>query len=92
MMELAPTAALFRQPLHPYTRELLEAIPVPDPQVEPGRLGRVRPGEAPSPQDPPSGCVYRTRCPAALPACAARVPEWERHGDFQVACLRWREL
>jgi peptide/nickel transport system ATP-binding protein len=93
MMELAPAAALYERPLHPYTRELLAAIPSTDPQVEPGRLRQVRPGEAPSPQSPPSGCVYRTRCAYALPLCAERVPVWEDSGAGRaLACLRWREL
>jgi peptide/nickel transport system ATP-binding protein len=68
-------------------------VPVPDPDVQPARLGRTRPGEPPSPLAPPSGCVYRTRCPHALEICAARVPEWQNTGaGDRVACHRWREL
>jgi oligopeptide/dipeptide ABC transporter ATP-binding protein len=93
MMELAPISALFARPLHPYTRELLGAIPVPDPDVQPGRLTRARPGEPPSPLAPPSGCVYRTRCPHALAVCGERLPRWEEAGGGRrVACHRWREL
>ncbi|HEY2807295.1 MAG TPA: dipeptide ABC transporter ATP-binding protein [Steroidobacteraceae bacterium] len=93
MMELAPSSALFRHPRHPYTRELLAAVPLPDPALQPARLGVVRAGEAPSPLAPPSGCVYRTRCPHALPVCAAQLPAWEEAapGEF-VACHRWREI
>jgi peptide/nickel transport system ATP-binding protein len=93
MMELSPTRTLHGTPRHPYARELLAAVPVPDPAVQPGRLGAVRPGEAPSALDPPSGCVYRTRCPHALPVCAGSVPAWEEAcaGEF-VACHRWREI
>jgi oligopeptide/dipeptide ABC transporter ATP-binding protein len=93
MMELAPADALYTHPRHPYTHELLRAMPSTDPQVQPQRLTGVRTGEPPSPLQPPSGCVYRTRCPLALPLCAERTPPWEeiRAGHF-VACHRWQEL
>jgi len=93
MMELAPAHLLYAQPLHPYTRELISAVPIPDPDLQPARLARVLPGEPPSPLNPPSGCVYRTRCPHAVAVCQQRVPAWEEvTGDRQVACHRWREL
>ena len=93
MMELAPSAALYSAPRHPYSRELLEAIPSADPDVQPARLNAVRSGEPPSPLAPPSGCVYRTRCPHAQPLCAERVPSWEEPATGEgIACLRWREL
>jgi oligopeptide transport system ATP-binding protein len=93
MMELAPAHGLYTQPRHPYTRELLAAVPIPDPDIQPARLARARPGEPPSPLSPPSGCVYRTRCPHAAPVCAQRIPEWEELPDAsRVACHRWREL
>jgi peptide/nickel transport system ATP-binding protein len=93
MMELAPAAQLYTRPLHPYTRDLLEAVPIPDPDVQPGRLTRVLAGEPPSPLAPPSGCVYRTRCPHAVEVCRDRVPQWEEAAKPRwVACHRWREL
>jgi len=93
MMELAPAATLYAAPRHPYSRELLAAIPSVDPDIEPARLRRVRSGEPPSPLAPPSGCVYRTRCPHAQPVCAERVPAWEQPAAGEgIACLRWREL
>ncbi len=93
MMELAPSQDLYTRPLHPYTRELLTAVPIPDPDIQPARLARARAGEPPSPLSPPSGCVYRTRCPHAAPVCAERIPEWEELPDARrVACHRWREL
>jgi oligopeptide/dipeptide ABC transporter ATP-binding protein len=93
MMELAPADALFAHPRHPYTHELLRAMPSTDPQVQPQRLTGVRAGEPPSPLHPPSGCVYRTRCALALPLCAERAPPWEEvSAGHWVACHRWREL
>ena len=72
LCELSPTEQLFKQPAHPYTALLLEAIPVPDPTVKPATNLVV--GEPPSPLDPPSGCRFRTRCPRADARCAADVP------------------
>jgi oligopeptide/dipeptide ABC transporter ATP-binding protein len=93
MMELASSEQLYTGPLHPYTRDLLEAVPIPDPDFQPARLARVLGGEPPSPLDPPSGCVYRTRCPHATEVCRERVPAWEEaDGSHRVACHRWREL
>jgi oligopeptide transport system ATP-binding protein len=93
MMELAPAQLLYARPLHPYTRELISAVPIPDPDLQPARLARALPGEPPSPLNPPSGCVYRTRCPHAVAVCQERVPAWEEvNGDRHVACHRWREL
>jgi oligopeptide/dipeptide ABC transporter ATP-binding protein len=72
---------------------LIHAIPGIDPHAERERLGAVLTGEPASPVTPPSGCVYRTRCPYVLPVCAASVPAWEEAaaGHF-VACHRQREL
>jgi oligopeptide/dipeptide ABC transporter ATP-binding protein len=93
MMELAPAALLYDSPRHPYSRELLAAIPSLDPAIASGRLGQVRAGEPPSPLSPPSGCVYRTRCPYAAAVCAERVPVFEEvRPGHRVACHRWREL
>jgi oligopeptide/dipeptide ABC transporter ATP-binding protein len=94
MMELAPATSIYERPLHPYTRDLLESVPIPDPDVQPARLARAVLGEPPSPLSPPSGCVYRTRCPHAIAVCAERIPAWEAADDAArwVACHRWREL
>jgi peptide/nickel transport system ATP-binding protein len=93
MMELIRTASLGEGARHPYTQELLAAVPVADPDVQPGRLKATRVGEPPSPLEPPSGCVYRTRCPHAIALCAERAPAWEDTGAGErVACHRWREL
>jgi oligopeptide transport system ATP-binding protein len=91
-MELSTTDALYREPLHPYTRGLLAAVPIPDPDLQPARLGAALSGELPSPLSPPSGCVFRTRCPGAQNACAEQSPPLETVGEGRaVACFRWRD-
>ena len=90
VMEIAPTAALFDSPAHPYTQALLAAAPIPDPS-QPAPQVNLQ-GDPPSPLNPPSGCVFRTRCPHAIAACAEQVPELTPTGDGRwVACLRHTE-
>ena len=92
-MERGPVTLLHGAARHPYTQELLRAEPAADPAVERARLAAVRPGEMPSALAPPSGCVFRTRCPYALARCAAQVPPWESVAPgHEIACHRWREL
>ncbi|HEX9462083.1 MAG TPA: ABC transporter ATP-binding protein [Alphaproteobacteria bacterium] len=74
VMEIADRDALYREPLHPYTKLLLDAAPVPDPTVEKARAPRLIQGELPSPLAPPPGCVFNTRCPLASTECRAAVP------------------
>ena len=76
VMEVAPAKELYRAPQHPYTQALLDASPRPDPEAR--RERRLLQGDIPSPVDPPSGCVFRTRCPYAQDACAATVPPLAR--------------
>ena len=87
VMEIAPSAELYARPQHPYTRALLSAIPSPDPDAPRNR--QILKGDIPSPANPPSGCVFRTRCPNALPKCAEIVPELRETmpGHFK-ACIR----
>ena len=93
MMELAAASQLYTRPRHPYSRALLDAVPVSDPDIQPGRFARSILGEPPSPLAPPSGCVYRTRCPHAIEVCRDQRPSWEPTGaEGEVACHRWREL
>ena len=75
VMEIADRDALYEDPLHPYTRALLDAVPIPDPALEVGRDYQILSGEVPSPLNPPSGCVFHTRCPLADEACKIKVPE-----------------
>jgi oligopeptide/dipeptide ABC transporter, ATP-binding protein, C-terminal domain len=86
MAELAESDALNANPLHPYTQALLAAVPVPDPE-HPKDPMAVLQGEIPSPLNPPSGCVFRTRCPKAHERCKNELPAWHQHtpGHY-VAC------
>ena len=86
VMEVAPTDSLFKEPHHPYTKALLSAVPIPDPNVEEHRERIVLTGELPSPSNPPSGCVFRTRCWKAQDVCANAVPELIQVGKSEVAC------
>ena len=73
-MELAEKKALYTDPRHPYTRALLSAVPIADPARERGKVIELLQGDLPSALNPPSGCVFRTRCPKAVAACAGEVP------------------
>ncbi len=87
MVELADCDELFDNPLHPYTRALLSAVPVPDPEVERQRAHQIVEGEVPSPINPPSGCVFHPRCSMAVAGCSAAVPEFrEVKPGHWVAC------
>jgi peptide/nickel transport system ATP-binding protein len=83
LCEVGPTERVFNRPAHPYTKLLLEAIPVPDPTVRPA--ANIPVGEPPSPLNPPSGCRFRTRCPRADARCAAEVPALREIGDGRFA-------
>ncbi len=87
-MEFAEKDALYNDPRHPYTQALLSAIPIPDPELERGKVIQLLQGDLPSPMNPPSGCVFRTRCPKAVDLCAASVPTLHPSASgSQVACF-----
>jgi len=86
LCELADAETIYRNPVHPYTRTLLSAVPEPDPDAPPHEMNLV-PGELPSPVNPPSGCPFRTRCPRASEICAQEMPELRYAAEGQlVAC------
>ncbi len=85
IMEIAPSEALYREPNHPYTQALMSAVPIPEPGVKRKRV--VLSGDIPSAVNPPSGCVFRSRCPRAEAICAQQVPELSQVGpDHFSAC------
>lgn len=87
MVELTTSNQLYDNPLHPYTQALLSAIPIPDPDMEESRERILLEGELPSPINPPSGCVFRTRCAHAMSICAEKKPDWkEQEAGHFVAC------
>jgi oligopeptide transport system ATP-binding protein len=89
MMELADRNELYENPLHPYTKALLSAVPVPDPAVERTRERIILTGDVPSPLRPPPGCVFNTRCPIAIEECRQAIPEFrDVGGGHMVACHR----
>jgi oligopeptide transport system ATP-binding protein len=89
MMEMADRNELYENPLHPYTKALLSAVPVPDPAVEVGRDRIILTGDVPSPLRPPPGCVFHTRCPIVIDECRQVLPEWrDVGGGHYVACHR----
>jgi oligopeptide/dipeptide ABC transporter ATP-binding protein len=91
IVEMGPTEELFEHPVHPYTRALLSAVPVPDPDIRRSKF--VLKGEIPSPINLPTGCHLHTRCPAAVASCRTTIPKLEQVSDRHwVSCIRAREL
>ena len=89
IVELTESRTLYKNPLHPYTRSLLSAIPIPDPFIEEKRERIILKGEVPSPLNPPPGCPFHPRCFMAAPECSQSVPPLrDIGGGHEVACLR----
>lgn len=91
VMEIADRDSLYSEPKHPYTRALISAVPIPDPDLEKNKQRLDLKGDLPSPLSPPSGCVFRTRCPKATELCAEKKPELVQVNEVcQVACHYWK--
>jgi oligopeptide/dipeptide ABC transporter ATP-binding protein len=87
IVEIGPSEAIYEQPAHPYTARLIEAIPLPSPELERSKNGKVVRGELPSAINPPSGCRFRTRCDRATELCAEEEPPLRLFGPaHQAAC------
>lgn len=85
MVEMAPKEELYSKPLHPYTKALLSAVPIPDPNLKRQRI--ILQGDIPSPANPPSGCKFHTRCPYATKRCSEEIPEYRNVGNGHfIAC------
>ncbi len=93
MVELADRNALYQKPLHPYTKALMSAVPVPDPEVEARRQRVILTGDVPSPVNPPSGCRFHPRCRYAKDECSKSEPQFkEVERDHWVACHYWDQI
>ena len=85
LVELAESYELYRNPIHPYTKTLMSAVPIPDPKVTRARERMILEGDIPSPINPPSGCKFHTRCPYATERCKQEVPVFKDHGGGHYA-------
>jgi len=93
IVELGQATQIIEKPLHPYTKALVSAVPVPDPVREKQRQRVILQGDPPSPMNPPSGCSFNPRCPYVVEACKATVPVLEDFANGQqAACLRVKEI
>jgi peptide/nickel transport system ATP-binding protein len=89
IVEITDSKELYSNPLHPYTKALLSAVPIPDPFVEEKRERIILKGDVPSPMNPPKGCCFHPRCPIAIPSCKDSVPVLKKvAGEHDVACFR----
>jgi peptide/nickel transport system ATP-binding protein len=89
IVEITTPKELYSNPLHPYTKALLSAIPVPDPYLEETRERIILKGEVPSPLNPPTGCTFHVRCFMAIPECSKVIPPLvDKGGGHEVACIR----
>lgn len=92
MVELAESYELCSNPIHPYTKSLISAVPLPDPEKTRAKKRIVLEGDVPSPLNPPTGCRFHTRCPFATEKCRQSQPEWKEYGkDHFAACFMLEE-
>lgn len=89
MVEIGESSDLYHNPMHPYTKALLSAVPIPDPVIGKSKKRIVLQGELPSPLNPPTGCAFRTRCPFATEHCAAQKPKPTIINGRQVSCFQF---
>jgi len=93
IVELGPATEVFEHPLHPYTKALVSAVPIPDPARETKRQRIILAGDPPSPLNPPTGCAFHPRCAYAIGECACEVPALVKFGTTQeAACMRLKEI
>lgn len=90
VVEMGTEKAVYDTPLHPYTKALMSAVPIPDPELERNKTIQLIEGDLPSPINPPSGCVFRTRCPLAYEHCITVKPFLEGVTNHKVACFKAR--
>jgi oligopeptide transport system ATP-binding protein len=91
LVELVDAYELYRNPIHPYTKTLISAVPIPDPKVTRARERLVLEGDIPSPMNPPTGCKFHTRCPYAMPRCKEEPPVFKDHGGGHFAACHLLE-
>ena len=93
IVELGPATDVFERPLHPYTKALVSAVPLPDPRRERRRQRILLAGDPPSPMNPPGGCPFHPRCPHAIEKCSQVVPAFEAfRPNHEAACIRLKEI
>ena len=93
IVELGSAAEVVERPLHPYTKALVSAVPLPDPRRERQRQRTILPGDPPSPMNPPGGCPFHPRCPHAIEKCSQVVPAFETfRPNHEAACIRLQEI
>ena len=88
IVEMASKEEIYTAPAHPYTKSLMSAVPVPDPDIESRRQRIILKGDLPNPANPPSGCRFRTRCPVAVDECARiEPPQYPLGGGHWAKCI-----
>jgi len=94
IVEIGPAMQVFERPLHPYTKALVSAVPIPDPEREKRRQRIILPGDPPSAMNPPPGCLFHPRCPYAVADCARVAPVLEtfHESEQRGACIRMNEI